>query len=68
MFDYQNRRAIVVDGHDYIMTFTAVQDLTAVVARAVEYDGEWPVIGGIQGNRVSVSQVLDIGEKVRGML
>ena len=67
MFDVQNRRAIVVNGHDFTMTFTTVQDLAAVVAKAVTYDGEWPVIGGIRGNSVKVSQILKIGEKVRGM-
>lgn len=66
MIDFQNRRAIVVDGHDAIMTYTTVQDLAAVVARAVDLDGEWPVIGGISGNRVPISQILKIGEKVRG--
>ena len=66
MFDFQNRRAIVVDGHDFIMTFTTAQDLAAIVAIAVDYEGEWPVVGGIQGNRVTVSQVLAIGERVRG--
>lgn len=67
MFDFENRRAIVVDGHDFVMTFTTVQDLAGVVAEAVDYDGEWPVIGGIRGNRVTVSQILKIGERVRGM-
>lgn len=67
MFDFQNRRAIVVDGHeDAIMTLTTVQDLANTVARAVEYEGVWPVHGGIQGNRLSVSEVLSIGERVRG--
>ena len=67
MFDYQNRRAIVVNGQDFTMTFTTVQDLAAVVAEALDYDGEWPLIGGIRGNSVKVSQILKIGEKVRGM-
>ncbi|KAL5345363.1 hypothetical protein ACLOAV_009734 [Pseudogymnoascus australis] len=65
MFDYENRRAIVVEGYDFVMTFTTVQDLARVVAEAVDYDGEWPVTGGIRGNRVSVSQILNIGQKVR---
>jgi hypothetical protein len=68
MFDYQNRRAIIVDGHNFIVTFTTVQDLAAVVVGAVDKNGEWPVIGGIRGNRVTVSQIIKIGEKVRGML
>lgn len=66
--DFQNRRAIVVDGHeDAIMTLTTVQDIAGIIAQAVDYDGEWPEIGGIRGNRVTVSQILEIGEKVRGV-
>jgi hypothetical protein len=68
MIDFENRRAIVVDGHDSVMTYTTVQDLAAVVARAVDLDSEWPIIGGISGNRVAVSQILKIGEKVRGTI
>lgn len=67
MIDFQNRRAIVVEGLDAIITFTTVQDLAAVVARAVHYHGEWPTISGISGNRVPVSRILKIGEKVRGL-
>ncbi|KAF2491282.1 NAD(P)-binding protein [Lophium mytilinum] len=66
MIDFEHRRAVIVEGHDAIMTFTTVQDLAAVVARAVDYDGKWPVIGGISGNRVPISRILEIGEKVRG--
>lgn len=66
MIDFHNRRAIIVDGCDAIMTLTTVQDLAAIVARAVDYDGEWPKLGGIRGNRVKVSEILRIGEKVRG--
>ncbi|KAG9230359.1 hypothetical protein BJ875DRAFT_431810 [Amylocarpus encephaloides] len=66
-FDFQNRRAIVVEGHqDAIMTLTTVQDIARVVAAAVEVESEWPEIGGIRGNRVTVSQILEIGEKIRG--
>lgn len=48
------------------MTLTTAQDIAGVVARAVELDGEWPKIGGIKGNSVTISQILKIGEKVRG--
>lgn len=68
MVDFQNRRAIVIDGHadDTFMTFTTVQDLAGVVAKAVDLTDEWPTIGGISGNRVSVSQLLTVGQKIRG--
>lgn len=48
------------------MSLTAVQDIAGVVVRAVEYEGCWPKVGGIRGNRVTISQILQIGEKVRG--
>ncbi|PGH27943.1 hypothetical protein AJ80_00197 [Polytolypa hystricis UAMH7299] len=67
VFDFENRRAIVVDGHeDAIMTLTTVADLATVVARAVDYDGRWPTTGGIRGNRLTFSQILEIGRRVRG--
>lgn len=68
MFDFQNRRAIAVEGHeDAIMTLTTVQDLASTVAKAVEHEGEWPVHGGIQGNKLAASEIISIGERVRGM-
>ncbi|KAJ2988384.1 hypothetical protein NUW58_g4009 [Xylaria curta] len=72
VFDFENRRALVVDGHeDAIMTLTTVADTAAIIARAVEYEGRWPTTGGIRGNRVPISQILEIGrpfavEKVKG--
>jgi hypothetical protein len=65
--DFQNRRAIVVEGYeDAVMTLTAAQDIAGVVARSVELDSEWPKIGGIKGNSVTISEILKIGESVRG--
>ncbi|OAF58349.1 hypothetical protein VC83_06527 [Pseudogymnoascus destructans] len=37
MFDFEKRRAIVVEGHDFVTTFTPVQDLTGVVVEAIEH-------------------------------
>ena len=65
--DFQNARALVVEGHiDDPLTFTAVQDVAAVVARAVEFEGEWPVVGGISGNKISTREILQLGEKILG--
>lgn len=67
VFDFEKMRAMVVDGHeDSIITLTTVADIAAVVARAVEYQGTWPTTGGIRGNRVTFSQLLDIGRRIRG--
>ncbi|KAK5993993.1 Oxidoreductase swnN-like protein [Cladobotryum mycophilum] len=65
--DFQNRRAIVVQGYeDATMTLTTVKDIAGVVVRAVEHEGEWPKVGGIRGNRVAVSKIVEIGERIRG--
>lgn len=65
--DFANRRALVAeDSDDAKITFTAVEDLANVVARAVDYEGEWPRIGGISGTTLTLSQLFAIGERVRG--
>jgi len=68
-FDFQNRRAIVVDGcEEAVMTWTTVADLAAIVARAVDYNGRWPTTSGISGNRLTLSQVIEIGGRIRGTI
>ncbi|KAL4861360.1 hypothetical protein BDV12DRAFT_180390 [Aspergillus spectabilis] len=65
--DFESRRAILVDGNDdALMTLTTVQDLAAVVTKAIEYEGEWPVTGGIRGTSLSVGGLVKLGEKIRG--
>jgi len=48
------------------MTFTTVQDLASIVAKAIEYEGKWPVVSGIQGNQHTLAEVIKLGEKIRG--
>ena len=48
------------------MTLTTVADLASIVARAVDYEGKWPVTGGISGNRLTFSQIVEMGSRVRG--
>lgn len=63
----EKRHALVVQGSlDRHMSFTTVQDIGGVVARAVEYEGDWPVVGGMRGSRVTIRELLKIAEKVRG--
>lgn len=71
-FDLELRRAIIVGDVDppekQRLTLTTIQDIANVVARAVEYPGEWPVVGGIRGDEKSVREILEIAERVRGQL
>lgn len=59
---------MVLAGHEdtAVLTLTAVADFAAVVARAVDCEGRWPVDGGICGNRLTFADILGIGERVRG--
>ncbi|EHK48561.1 uncharacterized protein TrAtP1_009674 [Trichoderma atroviride] len=67
IFNYEKCKAIVIDGHeDVTITLTTAADASAVIAKAIGSDKEWPEISGIQGNRATLSQVIKLGEKIRG--
>ncbi|KAM6520437.1 hypothetical protein FSOLCH5_005229 [Fusarium solani] len=56
--NFHQRRAIVVKGgEDDVITVTTAQDLAKVVALAVEYEGEWPLVGGIRGAPFKVEKL-----------
>ncbi|KAG4431401.1 hypothetical protein IFR05_013112 [Cadophora sp. M221] len=64
--DLPNRRAIILEGIDPRITLTSVKDVAEVVVRAVDYEGEWPLVSGIAGTTLRTSEFIKLGEKVRG--
>ncbi|CAJ0546485.1 Ff.00g011120.m01.CDS01 [Fusarium sp. VM40] len=64
--DFGECRAILPEGPDATVTFTTLEDMAKTVAKAVDYKGEWPVMGGIVGNRITISGLLQLGERIRG--
>ncbi|CAN9099166.1 unnamed protein product [Alternaria alternata] len=66
-WDFAKRRAILREGsdNDYV-TLTTADDLSNVVVRAVDYPGEWPLVGGIRGSRISIKELIALGEEIRG--
>ncbi|PTB38410.1 hypothetical protein M441DRAFT_147169 [Trichoderma asperellum CBS 433.97] len=67
IFNYESCQAIVIDGYeDITITLTSAADTAAIIAKAIDYDGEWPEISGIQGNRATLSEIIKLGEKIRG--
>lgn len=64
--DFNNRRAIAVGDGDSPITLTTVNDIASVVTEAIDYLGEWPVIGGISGTQTTVGGLIRLGEKLRG--
>ena len=65
--DFHNRRAIAPkDCENAKITLTTVQDLASTVAKVIEYKGEWPVTGGIKGCELSIAELLQLAENIRG--
>ncbi|CAJ2513767.1 Uu.00g018860.m01.CDS01 [Anthostomella pinea] len=66
-FNFEKMHALLVEGSlDDQITFTTVDDVVNVIAGALEYEGEWPVVGGIRGSNVTVKQILEMGGRIRG--
>ncbi|KAB8231987.1 uncharacterized protein BDW43DRAFT_312604 [Aspergillus alliaceus] len=65
--DFNNCRAILLEGgEDSQINLITVQGFCNVIARAVEYEGVWPIVGDIKGDELKVGQLIAIGGKVRG--
>ena len=61
-------RIVTVKGHeDDQITMTSVSDIADVVRRAIEFEGEWPEIGGISGVKISSRELKEVVERIRGM-
>ncbi|KAF3003631.1 hypothetical protein E8E13_007669 [Curvularia kusanoi] len=69
-FNFGARRMIVPCRSDSgaKITFTTVHDLANVVARAIEFEGEWPVMGGIRGSDLTFAELIALGGDVRGSI
>ncbi|KAF2490824.1 NmrA-like family protein-like protein [Lophium mytilinum] len=64
--DYQHRRAMRLDAGTQPIVLTAIRDVAAVVALALDYPGEWPTVGGIRGSQTSINELIKLGEEIRG--
>ncbi|KAL8400707.1 hypothetical protein RB594_001013 [Gaeumannomyces avenae] len=59
--------ALAIEGHaDAPIAFTAIADLRTAVVRIVEYEGEWPVNGGIRGDTMPYADLLKLAGRIRG--
>ncbi|KAL1629935.1 hypothetical protein SLS54_000794 [Diplodia seriata] len=68
LIDFDNRRAITVGAGDFSLCLTTVQDMAFVVAEALEYEGKWPVDGGIRGTQITMAELIRLGEKLREII
>ncbi|KZL67776.1 nmra-like family protein [Colletotrichum incanum] len=60
-FDFNKGRAYILEGSENAkVTLTTIEDIAEVTARAIEYDGEWPVTGGISGQKVTIGKPFEV--------
>ncbi|KAK0737776.1 hypothetical protein B0T18DRAFT_440797 [Schizothecium vesticola] len=65
--DVANSRVLVAKGAlDAKFTFTSVRDLARAVVAAVEYEGVWPVVGGVRGTTTTTRELVGVVERVTG--
>ncbi|KAK4666733.1 hypothetical protein QC763_302860 [Podospora pseudopauciseta] len=64
--DFANYKLLAPGSLKPRLTATTVRDVANIVAKAIEYEGEWPKIGGIAGETLTLAEELAIGEKIRG--
>ncbi|KAK1524609.1 hypothetical protein CPAR01_13557 [Colletotrichum paranaense] len=65
--DFEKATAFILEGSESAeMSITTIEDIAEVAARAVDYEGDWPVVGGITGDRVTIGELIKLGEKYRG--
>jgi hypothetical protein len=66
LIDHEKERARVAGNLDNRVSYTAIADFVNIVVKAIAYEGEWPKVGGINGQTLSLAEEIAIGEKVRG--
>ncbi|KAF4535875.1 NmrA-like family protein [Lasiodiplodia theobromae] len=66
--DFHNRRALVPGDGNFTITLTTIEDMAAVVAEALDYPGKWPTVGGIQGSQITIKELVELGNKLRGSM
>jgi hypothetical protein len=66
LIDHNQRRGRVAGSLSGRITYTLAEDAVNILVKAVEYEGEWPEVGGISGHTLTMEEEIAIGEKVRG--
>ena len=60
--------SLIVDDGEYWETWTTIQDVAKVVARAIDFEGRWPEIGGVVGTKIKPKDLIKLAEEVYSKL
>ncbi|KAL1612326.1 hypothetical protein SLS60_000552 [Paraconiothyrium brasiliense] len=64
--DFEKRRAMILDDGNQPIVVTAIADISDVLNLALKSPEPWPTIGGMQGARTTINELLALGKKLRG--
>ena len=64
--DVAERHALITGEGDAWQVFTTADDFAKVVARAVDFEGSWPEVGGMVGERIQQNELIGLLEKYTG--
>ncbi|KAL5120592.1 hypothetical protein ACEQ8H_001611 [Pleosporales sp. CAS-2024a] len=64
--DLEKRRAMVLDDGTLPIVLTAISDVSEVLALALDDARPWPRVGGMQGVKTSINEIVAVGKKIRG--
>jgi len=48
------------------IALTSIEGTAAVVAEALDYEGEWPAVDGMRGTSTTIRELIKLGEEIRG--
>ncbi|KAJ4289322.1 hypothetical protein N0V88_007073 [Collariella sp. IMI 366227] len=66
LIEHEHARGRIAGTPDSRTTYTAIHDFVNIIVKAVDYEGEWPRVGGINGHTLSAQEEVEVGERVRG--
>ncbi|GME45413.1 hypothetical protein BKA56DRAFT_490115 [Neofusicoccum parvum] len=64
--DLDNRRALCAGDGNYPITLTTVEDMAGVIAESLDYQGKWPVVGGMRGTHTTLAELIELAQAIRG--
>ena len=65
-YDIESGNAVLVDDGSDNRVYTTIKDTAKVVAAAIDYEGRWPEIGGIVGERIAPRDVVKLLDNYTG--
>lgn len=70
LFSFEECRALILESGSQYFGMTSAHDLGRVVAAALSVPDseEWPIDGSMHGDRLTAMEIVQLGERIRGLI